>query len=125
MKSFERADRISMHIQRELSGLLKKGISDPRLEAAVITGVKTARDLKTARIYFAAPAGEDARKQVAEGFQKALPFIKRELARRLGLRYMPDLKFFYDESLDYGARIEGVLKSINAVHGSDHTSTDK
>jgi ribosome-binding factor A len=125
MKPFERADRVSMQIQRELSGLLKKGISDPRLERAVITGVKTAKDLKSARVYVCAPGEEGARQQVMEGFERARPFIKRELARRLGLRYMPDIRFYYDESLDYGARIDGVLKNLHAVNGSDNTSTDQ
>jgi ribosome-binding factor A len=125
MKPFNRAERVSMQIQRVLSGLLKKGINDPRLEMAVITGVKTAKDLKSARVYFCAPGEETAKEKVMAGFQAARPFIKRELARRLGLRYMPDIHFYYDDSLDYGARIEGVLRSLHTVNGSDNTSTEK
>lgn len=125
MKPFARAERVSTQIQRILSEVLKKEIRDPRLELAVITGVKTASDLKSARIYFSTPGGETARMQASEGFQKARAFIKRELAQRLGLRYMPDIKFFYDESFDYGARIENVLKTIHADYGSDPSSTEK
>ncbi|MDX9788343.1 MAG: 30S ribosome-binding factor RbfA [Desulfobacterales bacterium] len=125
MRPFARAERVSTQIQRVLSEVLKKEISDPRLELVVITGVKMAADLKSARIFFSMPGGETARTQATEGFQKARPFIKRELAGRLGLRYMPDIKFFYDESFDYGARIENLLKAIHADDGSDHTSTEK
>jgi ribosome-binding factor A len=125
MKPFQRAERVSMQIQRELSGLLRKGINDPRLEGAVITGVKTAKDLKSARIYFCAPGEEAAREQVMAGFQTARPFIKRELARRLGLRYMPEIHFYYDESLDYGAHIEDILRSLHAGNGPDNPTTDK
>ena len=114
-----------MQIQRVLSGLLLKGISDPRLEMAFITDVNMARDLKSARIYFGVSGGEDARKEAIVGFQKARPFIKRVLARKLDLRYMPELKFYYDESIDYGTRIESVLRTIHADYGSDNTSTEK
>ena len=125
MRPFSRADRVSTQLQRVLSDILKKEISDPRLELAVITGVKMASDLKSARIFFSMPGDEAARARTSEGFQKARPFIKRELARRLGLRYMPDIHFFYDESFDYGARIENIFKTIHADYGSDHTSTEK
>ena len=50
--------------------------------------------------------------EAIEGFSSALGYIKRTLASQLGLRYMPNLKFFYDESFDYGERIESVLKDI-------------
>jgi ribosome-binding factor A len=125
MKPFMRSDRVSMQIQRAISEILKKEISDPRLEMAVITGVKMAQDLKTARIYFSAPSGETARIQATQGFEKARPYIKRVLAGRLGLRYMPDIKFFFDESIDYGAHIEGILKTLQAEYGSDNTSTEE
>ena len=66
-------------------------------------------------------ASPESRAEAAEGFQSALGFIKRRLARDLGLRYMPDLKFFYDESFDYGSHIDKILKSIKSDHGSNHT----
>jgi len=114
-----------MQIQRAVSDILKKEIRDPRLEMVVITGVKMAQDLKSARIYFCAPSGEATRIQATEGFQKARPYIKRVLAGRLGLRYMPDIKFFFDESIDYGAHIEGILKTLQAEYGSDNTPTEE
>ncbi len=123
MKPFARSDRVSNQIRRILSEMLLKEISDPRLEMAVITGVKMSRDLKLARIYYSTPTG--AQQQATEGFKKARPYIKRMMARRLGLRYMPDIKFFYDESFDYGARIESLLKTIHEDYGSNHTSTEE
>lgn len=125
MKPFTRADRVAHQIQRVLSDMLLKEISDPRLEMAVITGVKMARDLKLARVYYSTPSGEAAQSQAAEGFIKARPYIKRVMARRLGLRYMPDIQFFYDESFDYGARIDSLLKTIHDDYGSNHTPTEK
>lgn len=115
MKPFARSARVSGHIQKVLSDILKKNIKDPRLEMATITGVKMSRDLKTARIYFATSGGSS--KEAAEGFNSASGYVKRALSQQLGLRYMPELKFFYDESFEYGSRIDKVLKAIKTDHG--------
>jgi ribosome-binding factor A len=55
----------------------------------------------------------------------ALGYIKRVLAAKLGLRYMPDLQFFYDESFDYGSHIDNMLKLIKADDESDNTTIEK
>ena len=114
MTSFTRGDRVSGLIQAVLSDLLKKDISDPRLEMATITGVKMSPDLRLARIYFTIYGGQDRSEAAVKGFDSARGYIKRSLARRLGLRYMPDLKFFWDESFDYGSHIDHLLKKVNS-----------
>lgn len=84
---------------------------------ATITSVKMSRDLKTARIYFTTSGGRNSSKKAVEGFNSARGYVKRTLARQLGLRYMPELKFFYDESFEYGSHIDDVLKSIKTDNG--------
>ncbi len=79
---------------------------------ATITGVKLSNDLRTAYVYFSVIGGEERRQQVLDGFHSSLGFIKRQLADRLGLRYMPEIRFFYDPSLDYGAKIDQVIKEL-------------
>jgi ribosome-binding factor A len=122
MIPFSRADRVSALIQEVLSDLLKKNIRDPRLMMTTITRVKMSPDLKLARIYFSIYGGSSKSEAAAMGFESARGFIKRSLARRLGLRYMPDLKFFYDDSLDYSFRIEKLLKKIAEDNGPDNQS---
>ena len=122
MNTFSRADRVSGLIQEVLSDLLKKNIHDPRLQMATITKVKMSADLKLARIYFAVFGSGQKSEDAINGFESARGFIKRNLASRLGLRYMPDLKFFYDDSLDYGTHIDRLLKKITTENGSDHQS---
>jgi ribosome-binding factor A len=112
MKPYTRSDRVAGLIKQETAELLRKEIKDPRLNMATITGVKVSRDLRIAKIYYSISGGESVRKDVAEGFKQARGFLKRELAQRLDLRYMPDLVFFYDESIDYAARIEELLKTV-------------
>ncbi len=125
MKPFKRADRVSGQVQKALSDLLLKDIKDPRLKNVTITGVKMSPDLRLARIYFAIPAStkEKPEEDAIKGFNSALGYIKRTLARQLGLRYMPDLKFHYDQSFDYGARIDSVLNTLKIDHASDNKST--
>jgi ribosome-binding factor A len=98
MSPFSRADRVGGLIQKVLSDILKKNIRDPRLKMATITSVKVSRDLKQARIYFATSGGIQKKGATIKGFSSAHGFIKRTLAHELDLKYMPDIKFFYDES---------------------------
>ena len=122
MIPFSRADRVSGLIQEVLAELLKKNIRDPRLAMATITGVKMSRDLKLARIYFTIYGDSQKSEAAVQGFASARGFIKRTLARRLNLRYMPDLKFFYDESFEYGSQIDQLIEKISTDNGSDHQS---
>ena len=111
MKPYNRSDRVGGQIQKVLADLLQKEISDPRISTATITAVKMSRDLRIAKIYYA--AGDPAKEaEMTKGFERARGFIKKELAQRLGLRYMPDLKFFYDEAIERGARIEELIKMV-------------
>ena len=120
MTGFSRADRVSALIQEILSDLLRTSVHDPRLEMTTITKVRMSRDLKLARIYFAVYGGGDKSEAAGQGFRSARGFIKRCLAGRLGLRYMPDLQFFYDDSFDYGSQIDQLLKKITTDNGSNH-----
>jgi ribosome-binding factor A len=124
MIPFSRADRVSALIQEALSELLNKRIHDPRLKMTTITSVKMSRDLKLARIYFSIFGDNSKAQAAAEGFISARGFIKRSLAGKLGLRYMPDLKFFYDESFDHGAHIDELLEKIRSDNGADYQSTE-
>jgi ribosome-binding factor A len=121
MRPYSRSARVGGLIKQELAELLRKQISDPSLNQVTITAVKVSADLRNAKIYFAAPAGKEGLQQAAlEGFQRAMGFVKRELAQRLGLRYMPDLKFYYDDTIDRGARIEELIKMVKKNDTTDN-----
>ncbi len=120
MTYFSRAERVSCLIQEALSDLINKRIHDPRLHMATITRVKMSADLKIARVYFAIFGDDKKSEDAVKGFASARGFIKRKLASKLGLRYMPDLNFFYDDSLDYGSHIDQLLEKIKTEHGPDH-----
>lgn len=112
MKPYARSDRVAGLIKQILAELLTTQISDPRLATATITAVKLSRDLRIAKIYFTIHGDESVRRAAGEGFKRARGFFKRELAQQLDLRYMPDLVFYYDDSIDYGEHIEKLLKTV-------------
>ena len=112
MKPFPRSDRVGGHIQRVLSEVLHKNVKDPRLDMIIITGVKMSRDLRMARVYYTTSSSGKNTAEVNEGFKSAMGYVKRQLSRELGLRYMPDLKFLYDESFDYGSQIDRILQTL-------------
>ncbi len=123
-RPFNRAQRVGGQVQRILAELIHNGVNDPRLAHATVTGVTLSRDLRIAKIYVAAHRGEAERQSVLAGFESAKGFIKRELARELGLRYMPELRFFYDGSFDYGAHINRLLKTLHSDDEADNSTAD-
>ena len=122
MKTFARADRVSGHLQKVLADVLRKKVSDPRLANTTITGVEMSRDLRIARIYYITSGDKTGRADVEQAFKRAKGYVKRTLAKQLGLRYMPDLKFFYDNSFDYGSNIETLLASLKTDDETDHST---
>ena len=124
-RSFNRAERVGGQVQKVLAGLILKGVNDPRLAQTTITGVTLSRDLRIAKVYFTAHGDAHDEQALLAGFESAKGFIKRELARELGLRYMPELKFFYDASFDYGSHIDRVLKSIQTNDEKNNPTADE
>jgi len=118
-----RTERVAGQVQKVVSELLRRSIRDPRLTSVTITGVKMAADLSIAKIYFASSEGPDSARQAGDGFQSALGFLKRQMARELKLKYMPELQFYYDESIDYGRHIDNLLKKIKTDHDTDSSSS--
>jgi ribosome-binding factor A len=122
MSGVSRAQRVAGLIQELVSNLLHRDISDPRLQMVTITQVRVTKDLRIARIYFASAGGKGSAEETAQGFESAAGFIKRRLGPVLGLRYVPELEFYYDESFDQGARVDQLLKSIASnSHEPNHS----
>lgn len=115
----KRSERVSDLIKAELSDILHKEIRDPVIGPITVTDVKMSNDLRNARIFFVR-LGSDVNSGAAEQhLQKAAGFLKRELGKRITLRYMPDLIFVNDKSFEYGSRIEKLLSEIRKDEDKD------
>ncbi|MDH4227449.1 MAG: 30S ribosome-binding factor RbfA [Deltaproteobacteria bacterium] len=111
--SHSRVERIGDQIREEIASMLVRGeLKDPRIGFTTITRVKMSPDLKNAKVFFSVIGeGSDA-DTTLEGLKSAAPYVRRELARKLRLKYIPAVSFQYDASLAYAERIEGVLKEV-------------
>lgn len=116
---FQRAHRVGEQIQQEISSLLIKGLKDPRLGFVTITSVEVTPDLHLARVYFTVIGDEAVRRETAAGLKSSVPYLRRELGRRLRMRYVPDLLFLFDTSLEYGNRIETLIRELHAEESDD------
>ena len=110
--NFKRADRVADLIKAEISDILLKRVRDPRIEHVIITGVKLTDDLRSAKVFFVQMGSDTRSEDVTAGMQKATGFLKRELGKRLQLRHVPAITFIYDESFEYGSRIDRLLHEI-------------
>lgn len=114
MLSGKRATRVGDQILRFIAELLVEKIRDPRVSRVTLTDVSLSNDLKNARIYFSVMGAEDEIAEAAEGLESAKGFIKRQLGKGSQLRYVPDISFEYDPTLETGDRIEQLFKKIES-----------
>jgi ribosome-binding factor A len=110
--NFKRADRVAELIRTDMSEIINKEVKDPRLHAVTITSVKISDDLRNAKIYFVEMGKDECSDEIKAGLNRATGFIRRELGKRLQLRFVPELMFVHDTSFGYGNRIEKILAEI-------------
>jgi ribosome-binding factor A len=106
-----RAERVGRQILQEVSNLVEFELNDPRLELATFTDVEMTPDLKIARIRFSKIGNDEDRVVCGEGLKRAAGFLRREIGRRLRLKYVPELRFEIDRSLDLADNIAKLTAS--------------
>jgi len=109
----KRTERVADLIRREMMDILMRRMRDPRLSFISVTGVEVSGDLSSAKIWLSSLDGVEKRAEIVKVLTHAVPYLRRELAPRLGLRDVPELRFAYDESIERGARVEDLLRRIH------------
>lgn len=112
MPSKLRIQRISDRIREELSEMIIREVSDPRLSGISITGVKVDRELTFADIFVSAIEGQTRSKEILAGLERANGFLRHKLAERIELRSFPRLRFQWDPTPERADHIERILASI-------------
>ena len=107
-----RRNRINDAVKEEMAVILRD-VKDPRIAGALvsITGADVSGELRFAKIYF--PVLGEGKDDVAKALKSAAGFFRSELARRINLRITPELFFEYDSSMEYGANISSILKTLD------------
>ena len=107
-----RLGRIDEEYRKELSQIISYELKNPSVTGLIsVTKVKVTNDLKYAKVYVSILNAKNVKETLA-GLKKSSGFIRSELARRVNLRNTPELIFELDDSLEYGARIDTILKEI-------------
>ncbi|WP_421384655.1 30S ribosome-binding factor RbfA [Bacillus salacetis] len=107
-----RSNRVGEQMKKELSDIIGRKIKDPRVGFVTVTDVEVSGDLQQAKVYITVLGDEEQRESTLKGLAKAKGFIRSEIGQRVRLRKTPELIFEFDESIDYGNRIESLLKKI-------------
>lgn len=107
-----RQDRVGALIQRELSEIIHRVVKDPRIAFCTITHVDVSSDLKYVDVNVSVIGDIEDKEDTLAGLKSASGFIRREISRRLALRYSPELRFSLDDSVDHLLKIDGLLKQI-------------
>lgn len=122
MASYDRIDRISEEVRRELDKIIREDVRDPRVSGTFsILRAEVTRDLKFCKVRVSVLENEK-REPLIAALKNAAGFIRRELGRRVQLRYTPELIFELDTNIEYAARINEILKNSE---GKPYVSGDE
>ncbi len=107
-----RTDRVENLIKEEISLIFLHKLHDPEYGFLTITRVKVSADLKIAKIYISI-LEKDKREEILKKVVDKTKFIRSELASRIRIKFVPELKFFLDDTLDYVEKIDSLIKKIH------------
>ena len=92
--------------------MLLRELKDPHIGFITITGVDVPKDLQVAKVFYTVLGNEEQIRESSQALNRASRFIKKQLGKRLRMRYIPDIIFRYDHSLEYGAKIDTILDQL-------------
>lgn len=107
-----RAERLAEVIRTETSDIMQRDLNDPRIGFTSITEVVVSGDLRHAKIYVSVLGDEAAKRRTMAGLERARGHIRSELSARLTIRYVPEILFRLDESIERGSRIVSLMRSV-------------
>ena len=124
MPNPHRQEKLGELIAAELSDLLRTRVKDPRVGFASITHVEVSGDLRHAKVFVSIMGSQEDRAASMKGLRNAAGFLRHELATRLVLRYMPEIVFKLDTSIEEGARILALINQVEQEERSPNSEVE-
>ncbi len=107
--------RINQEVQRVLAEIIRSDIKDPRLDPMTsVVAVQVSPDLKTGKAYISVLGNEEAQQNTLKALHSAGGFIRSQLAKKINLRYTPEITFVVDQSIEYGVHMSKLIDDVNA-----------
>lgn len=122
--SYQRIDRISEQVRREVDRIIREELSDPRIQGTFsVTRAEVTRDLRYAKI-FVSILEEANRAPMMAALKKAAGFVRHQLGESMIIRYAPEILFELDNNIEYGIHIASVLKQVHTEDEGNHENDD-
>lgn len=112
MLAGKRSIRVGDQILKELAELIAQKARDPRVSGVTLTGIRMSSDLKHARVFYSVMGDAQEIEKIQMGLDSAKGFLKKHLGQRVTLRYIPEIIFQYDPTLEMGNQIEKLFQKI-------------
>lgn len=104
-------DRYNSTFQKVISQILME-TKNQKLKSVVLTGVEITNDLSYAKVYYTILDNVD-KKEIKDSLEKNKSFIRGQISKRIDIRHTPELRFYFDNSIEYGDKIEKIISNIN------------
>ena len=122
--SYQRIDRISEEVRREVDKIIRDELHDPRIDGTFsITRAEVTRDLRFAKIYVSV-LEDDKREPLMAALKNAAGYIRRALGKSMIIRYSPELIFVSDQNIAYGVRMAQLISEVRSTEGQDDGEGD-
>ena len=108
-----RIEKVQELMKQEISQIILQELKDPRIGFVTVTKVEMTGDLREAKIFVSIMGKDEALKDTLQGLKSSLGFIRREIGRRIRLRFTPEISFALDNSLAYSSHIQELLMRVN------------
>ena len=112
-----RTERVAEEIRHQLADVLKKELGEMQLGLVTVTKVTVSPDLKNSKIYLSFIGNKEPAEKCIDKVNLRKKQIRMGLSRKLSLRFMPEISFFYDDTIEYANRIEELIKEIHKEDG--------
>ncbi|MDR7543337.1 MAG: 30S ribosome-binding factor RbfA [Armatimonadota bacterium] len=110
--SASRAERLAEVIKAEASEIIRRDLKDPRIGFASITDVVVSADLRHAKIFVSVLGDAEAKRRTMEGLERARGHVRSRLGGRLAIRFVPEILFRLDESIERGTRVVALMREV-------------
>jgi len=107
-----RSERVEGQLKKEISKILQEDLKDPRIGFVTITRIDLTPNLRYVKVYYSIFGDEDAKKASLKGIKSAAGFIRKLIAKRINMRYVPELSFRLDDSIEYSIKLEKTFERL-------------
>ncbi len=105
-------NRLSNILKREISNILANEVKDKNIKFVTVTDVKLSSDLSFAKVYVTV-LNDETRNDTMKSLKNASSFVRGKLHDHVEMRHIPEISFIYDESIEYGQKIESIISDLN------------